>query len=92
MSKYYGESEKHIREKFEEAQKNAPSIIFIDEIDSIAPKRSEGTDQTEKRIVAQLLTLMDGLKGRGQVVVMAATNRPDDIDEALRRPGDLIES
>jgi len=87
MSKYYGESEKHIREIFEQAQKNAPSIVFIDEIDSIAPKRGEGTDQTEKRIVAQLLTLMDGLKGRGQLVVMAATNRPDDIDEALRRPG-----
>ncbi len=87
MSKYYGESEKHIREVFEKAQKNAPSIIFIDEIDSIAPKRGEGTDQTEKRIVAQLLTLMDGLKSRGQLVVMAATNRPDDIDEALRRPG-----
>jgi len=87
MSKYYGESEKHIREIFEQADKNAPSIIFIDEIDSIAPKRGEGTDQTEKRIVAQLLTLMDGLKSRGQVVVMAATNRPDDIDEALRRPG-----
>ena len=87
MSKYYGESEKHIREIFEKAQKNAPSIIFIDEIDSIAPKRGEGTDQTEKRIVAQLLTLMDGLKARGQLVVMAATNRPEDIDEALRRPG-----
>lgn len=87
MSKYYGESEKHIREIFEKAQKNAPSIIFIDEIDSIAPKRGDGTDQTEKRIVAQLLTLLDGLKSRGQVVVMAATNRPDDIDEALRRPG-----
>jgi len=87
MSKYYGESEKHIREIFEKAQKNAPSIIFIDEIDSIAPKRGEGMDQTEKRIVAQLLTLMDGLKSRGQTVVMAATNRPDDIDEALRRPG-----
>jgi len=87
MSKYYGESEKHVREVFEKAQKNAPSIIFIDEIDSIAPKRGEGTDQTEKRIVAQLLTLMDGLKSRGQLVVMAATNRPDDIDEALRRPG-----
>jgi transitional endoplasmic reticulum ATPase len=87
MSKYYGESEKQIRDIFEQAQKNSPSIIFIDEIDSIAPKRGEGTDQTEKRIVAQLLTLMDGLKGRGQVVVMAATNRPDDIDEALRRPG-----
>ncbi|MDP2947534.1 MAG: CDC48 family AAA ATPase [Nanoarchaeota archaeon] len=87
MSKYYGESEKHIREIFEKAEKSAPSIIFIDEIDSIAPKRGEGIDQTEKRIVAQLLTLMDGLKSRGQVVVMAATNRPDDIDEALRRPG-----
>ena len=87
MSKYYGESEKHIREIFEKAEKNAPSIIFIDEIDSIAPKRGEGTDQTERRIVAQLLTLMDGLKSRGQVVVMAATNRPEDIDTALRRPG-----
>jgi transitional endoplasmic reticulum ATPase len=87
MSKYYGESEKHIREVFEKARKNAPSIVFIDEIDSIAPKRSEGTDQTEKRIVSQLLTLMDGLNSRGQVVVMAATNRPDDIDTALRRPG-----
>lgn len=87
MSKYYGESEKHIREIFEKAEKNAPAIIFIDEIDSIAPKRGEGIDQTEKRIVAQLLTLMDGLKSRGQLVVMAATNRPEDIDEALRRPG-----
>ena len=87
MSKYYGESEKQLRSIFEEAEKNAPSVIFIDEIDSIAPKRGEGTDQTEKRVVAQLLALMDGLKGRGQVVVMAATNRPDDIDEALRRPG-----
>jgi len=87
MSKYYGESEKHIRETFEKAQKNSPAIIFFDEIDSIAPKRGEGTDQTEKRIVSQLLSLMDGLKSRGQVVVMAATNRPDDIDPALRRPG-----
>ncbi|MEK6925184.1 MAG: CDC48 family AAA ATPase [Nanoarchaeota archaeon] len=87
MSKYYGESEKHLREVFESAEKNAPSIIFIDEIDSIAPKRGDGTDQTEKRIVAQLLTSMDGLKSRGQVVVMAATNRPEDIDSALRRPG-----
>lgn len=87
MSKYYGESEKHIREVFEKAQKSTPAIIFIDEIDSIAPKRGAGIDQTEKRIVAQLLTLMDGLKSRGQLVVMAATNRPDDIDEALRRPG-----
>ncbi len=87
MSKYYGESEKKIREVFENAQKNSPAVIFIDEIDSIAPKRGEGTDQTEKRVVSQLLSLMDGLKSRGQVVVMAATNRPDDIDEALRRPG-----
>ncbi len=87
MSKYYGESEKQLREIFAEAEKNAPSIIFIDEIDSIAPKRGEGRDQTEKRVVAQLLTAMDGLKSRGHVVVMAATNRPDDIDEALRRPG-----
>ncbi len=87
MNKYYGESEKKLREIFEEAEKNAPSIIFIDEIDSIAPKRSEGLDQVEKRVVAQLLTLMDGLKGRGQVVVIGATNRPDDIDPALRRPG-----
>ncbi len=86
MSKYYGESEKHLRDIFEQAEKSAPAIVFIDEIDSIAPKRGE-TDQTEKRIVAQLLTLMDGLKSRGQVVVMAATNRPEDIDEALRRPG-----
>ncbi len=87
VSKYYGESEKQIRDIFEQAEKNSPSIIFIDEIDSIAPKRGEGTDQAEKRIVAQLLTLMDGLKSRGQVVVMAATNRPEDIDQALRRPG-----
>ncbi len=87
MSKYYGESEKQLRDIFEQAEKNAPSVIFIDEIDSIAPKRGEGTDQTEKRVVAQLLTLMDGLKSRGHVVVMAATNRPDDIDPALRRPG-----
>ncbi|MEK6892752.1 MAG: CDC48 family AAA ATPase [Nanoarchaeota archaeon] len=87
MSKYYGESEKHLREVFEKAEKSAPSIVFIDEIDSIAPKRGEGSDNTEKRIVAQLLTSMDGLKSRGQVVVMAATNRPEDIDVALRRPG-----
>src|SRR3989344_4400397 len=87
MSKFYGESEKQLRDIFEKAAKNTPSIIFIDEVDSIAPKRGEGIDQTEKRIVAQLLTLMDGLKSRGQLIVMAATNRPDDIDEALRRPG-----
>jgi transitional endoplasmic reticulum ATPase len=87
MSKYYGESEKQLRDIFEEAQKNAPSIIFIDEVDSIAPKREETKGEVERRVVAQLLTLMDGLRSRGNVVVMAATNRPDDIDEALRRPG-----
>lgn len=87
MSKYHGGSEENLRAKFEEAQKNTPAIIFIDEIDAIAPKRGETNDQAEKRVVTQLLTLMDGLKSRGQVVVMAATNRPDDLDEALRRPG-----
>jgi transitional endoplasmic reticulum ATPase len=87
MSKYHGGSEENLRAKFEEAEKNAPSIIFIDEIDAIAPKRGETHDQAEKRVVTQLLTLMDGLKSRGQVVVMAATNRPDDLDEAIRRPG-----
>ncbi|NPA38382.1 MAG: CDC48 family AAA ATPase [Candidatus Nanohaloarchaeota archaeon] len=87
MNKYYGESEKALREIFEEAEKNAPSIIFIDEIDAIAPKREEAHGDVERRIVAQLLTLMDGLKGRGQVIVIGATNRPDDIDPALRRPG-----
>jgi transitional endoplasmic reticulum ATPase len=87
MSKYHGGSEENLRAKFEEAQKNTPSIIFIDEIDAIAPKRGETNDQAEKRVVTQLLTLMDGLKSRGQVVVMAATNRPDDLDEALRRSG-----
>jgi transitional endoplasmic reticulum ATPase len=87
MSKYHGGSEENLRSKFEEAEKNAPAIIFIDEIDAIAPKRGEVTDQAEKRVVTQLLTLMDGLKSRGQVVVMAATNRQDDLDEALRRPG-----
>jgi transitional endoplasmic reticulum ATPase len=87
MSKYHGGSEENLRSKFEDAEKNAPSIVFIDEIDAIAPKRGETNDQAEKRVVTQLLTLMDGLKGRGQVVVMAATNRPDDLDEALRRPG-----
>ncbi len=87
MSKYHGGSEENLRAKFEEAEKNTPAIIFIDEIDAIAPKRGESKDQSEKRVVTQLLTLMDGLKSRGQVVVMAATNRPDDLDEALRRPG-----
>ncbi|MDH3353069.1 MAG: CDC48 family AAA ATPase [Nanoarchaeota archaeon] len=87
MSKYHGGSEENLRKKFEEAEKNSPAIIFIDEIDAIAPKRGESKDQAEKRVVTQLLTLMDGLKSRGQVVVMAATNRPEDLDEALRRPG-----
>ncbi|MFW6014272.1 MAG: CDC48 family AAA ATPase [Nanoarchaeota archaeon] len=87
MSKYYGESEKQLRDVFEEAENSAPSIVFIDELDSIAPKRGEGKDQAEKRVVSQLLTVLDGLQSRGKVVVIAATNRPDDIDEALRRPG-----
>ncbi len=87
MSKYYGESEKRLREIFEEAEKNAPSIIFIDEIDAIAPKREEVTGEVERRVVAQLLALMDGLKGRGEVIVIGATNRPNAIDPALRRPG-----
>jgi len=87
MSKYYGESEERLREVFEEAQENAPSIIFIDEIDSIAPKREEVKGEVERRVVAQLLALMDGLKTRGQVVVIAATNLPEIIDPALRRGG-----
>ena len=87
MSKYYGESEARLREIFEEAKKNAPAIIFIDEIDAIAPKREEVTGEVEKRVVAQLLTLMDGLQERGQVIVIGATNRPDAVDPALRRPG-----
>ena len=87
MSKYYGESEQRLREIFEEAKENAPSIIFIDEIDSIAPKREEVTGEVERRVVAQLLTLMDGLEARGEVIVIAATNRPDAVDPALRRPG-----
>ncbi len=87
MSKYYGESEKGLREKFEEAEQNAPAVIFIDEIDSIAPKREETKGEVERRVVAQLLSLMDGLKGRGQVIVIAATNLPDAIDPALRRGG-----
>jgi len=87
MSKYYGESEKGLREKFEEAEQNAPAIIFIDEIDAIAPKREDTKGEVERRVVAQLLSLMDGLKGRGQVVVIAATNLPDSIDPALRRGG-----
>ena len=87
MGKYHGESEERMRGIFEEASGNAPSIIFIDEIDSIAPKRDQISGEVEKRVVSQLLTLMDGLKTRGKVVVIAATNRPDSIDAALRRPG-----
>ncbi|SVA26071.1 uncharacterized protein METZ01_LOCUS78925, partial [marine metagenome] len=87
MNKYYGESEAHLRQKFEEAETNSPSIIFIDELDSIASKRDETQGEVERRVVAQLLTLMDGLQARGQVIVIAATNRPDAIDQALRRPG-----
>jgi len=87
MGKFYGESEERLREIFTQAEENAPSIIFIDEIDSIAPKRDEVSGELEKRIVSQLLTLMDGMKSRGKVVVIAATNRPDSIDPALRRPG-----
>ncbi len=87
MGSAYGESEKRLREVFEQAAKAAPSIIFIDEIDSIAPKRSQVTGEAEKRLVAQLLTLMDGLEPRQNTVVIAATNRPEAIDEALRRPG-----
>jgi len=87
MSKYVGGSEERLREIFEEAEENAPSIIFIDEIDAIAPKREEVSGEVERRIVAQLLTLMDGLKTRGQVMVIGATNRPDALDPALRRPG-----
>ncbi len=87
MAKHYGESEEKLRDIFKQAEENAPSIIFIDEIDSIAPKREEVSGELEKRIVSQLLTLMDGMKSRGKVVVIAATNRPDSIDPALRRPG-----
>jgi transitional endoplasmic reticulum ATPase len=87
MGSAYGESEKRLRELFEQAAEQAPSIIFIDEIDSIAPKRSQVTGEAEKRLVAQLLSLMDGLEPRQNLVVIAATNRPEAIDEALRRPG-----
>ncbi|MEM3897449.1 MAG: CDC48 family AAA ATPase, partial [Nitrososphaerota archaeon] len=87
MSKFYGESEARLREIFKEAEENAPSIIFIDELDAIAPKRSEVTGEVERRVVSQLLTLMDGLKSRGQVIVIGATNRIDAVDPALRRPG-----
>src|SRR2546425_880425 len=87
MSKFYGESEERLREIFKEAQENAPSIVFIDEIDSIAPKREEVTGEVEKRVVSQLLSVMDGLQSRGKVVVIGATNRINSIDPALRRPG-----
>lgn len=87
MGKYHGESEERIREIFGRAGREAPSIIFIDEIDSIAPKRDEVSGEVEKRVVSQLLTLMDGIRSRGKVIVIAATNRPDSIDPALRRPG-----
>ncbi|MFH0968578.1 MAG: CDC48 family AAA ATPase, partial [Methanobacteriota archaeon] len=87
ISKYYGESEQRLREVFDEAEENAPAIIFIDELDSITPKREEVTGEVERRVVAQLLTMMDGLEERGQVVVIGATNRLDSIDPALRRPG-----
>jgi transitional endoplasmic reticulum ATPase len=87
MSKFYGESEERLREVFKQAQENAPSIILIDEIDSIAPKREEVTGEVEKRVVSQLLTLMDGMQSRGKVVVIGATNRVNAIDPALRRPG-----
>jgi len=87
MSKMAGEAEANLRKAFEEAEKNSPAIIFIDEIDSIAPKRDKTNGEVEKRVVSQLLTLMDGLKGRGHVVVLAATNRPNSIDPALRRFG-----
>ncbi len=87
MSKFYGESEENLRRVFKEAEENSPSIIFIDEIDAIAPKREEVSGEVERRVVAQLLALMDGLKPRGKVVVIGATNRPNALDPALRRPG-----
>ncbi|MHA1704427.1 MAG: CDC48 family AAA ATPase, partial [Promethearchaeota archaeon] len=87
MSKFYGQSEQNLRKIFDEAGEQAPSIIFIDELDSIAPKRGEVTGEVERRVVAQLLSLMDGLEGRGEIIVIGATNRVNDIDPALRRPG-----
>jgi transitional endoplasmic reticulum ATPase len=87
MSKFYGESEKKIRDIFEDAEKNAPSIIFFDELDAIAPKREEVQGEVERRVVSQLLTMMDGLKSRGKVIVIGATNRVNSVDPALRRPG-----
>ncbi len=87
MSKFYGQSEENLRKVFEEAKEMSPSIIFIDELDSIAPKRGEVTGEVERRVVAQLLSLLDGLEGRGEIIVIGATNRVNDIDPALRRPG-----
>ena len=87
MQRHYGESEEKLRSIFEKAQENAPAIIFLDEIDALAPRREKTEGEVEKRIVAQLLALMDGLESRGQVVVMGATNIPNALDPALRRPG-----
>jgi transitional endoplasmic reticulum ATPase len=87
MSKMQGQAEENLRKAFEECEKNQPAILFIDEIDSIAPNREKSQGEVEKRVVAQLLTLMDGVKGRGQTVVIGATNRPNTIDPALRRAG-----
>ncbi|VVB65589.1 VCP-like ATPase [Candidatus Gugararchaeum adminiculabundum] len=87
VSKFVGESEERLRQVFKDAEENAPTIVFMDELDAIAPKREEVTGEVERRMVSQLLTLMDGMKGRGQVIVMGATNRPNAIDPALRRPG-----
>ena len=87
MQRHYGESEEKLRSIFEKAQENAPAIIFLDEIDALAPRREKTEGEVEKRIVAQLLALMDGLESRGQVVVMGATNIPNSLDSALRRPG-----
>ncbi len=87
MSKFVGESEERLREIFKEAKEKSPTIIFMDEIDAIAPKREEATNEVERRMVSQLLTLMDGIGSRGHVIVVGATNRPNAIDPALRRPG-----
>ena len=87
VSKFVGESEEKLREIFNEAKEKAPTIIFMDEIDAIAPKREEATNEVERRMVSQLLTLMDGMASRGQVIIIGATNRPNAIDPALRRPG-----
>ncbi|MDQ3083647.1 MAG: AAA family ATPase, partial [Thermoproteota archaeon] len=87
MSKFYGESEKRLRETFDQAQEKSPSILFIDELDSIAPKREEVSGEVEKRVVSQLLTLMDGINSRGKIIIIGASNRPNAIDPALRRPG-----